>query len=307
MTGAASSDFTENDRSSRLDQRSGEEELRSQTGKRLFNQIKLAHGNAAGKQQQVRRVQADMYKRGELALFIRSNRELHRLTSSLQNLCGKGVAVRVADLMRSWNIRDIDEFITGGKDCNPRSAIHRQFGTPNSGGQRDLGRTDVRARSKKHVASMRFSPGRNQVFAWLGAALNFHLTDGKQCVLDHYNGIGPGRDRGAGHDLNCFSWAYGSLESSSSLDLSKHAQFCRQRLKIGSAHCVPITSGTGEGRKIAVSRDGLRKHTPQGARKRHVLSIAHAEIAAVAAHGFVGLLKREHTGRGLRRSHHCRL
>jgi hypothetical protein len=154
---------------------------------------------------------------------------------------------------------------------------------------------------------MRLSPGVNQIFAGLDAALNFHMTAGTGCVLDHYYGISSVRDRGACHDLNGFPGAYGTAEASSSFYLSDNAQFWRQKFKISSTHRVTIASGARKRRKLAVSCDRLGKYTSQGARERDTFRIAHMHIAAVAADGFLGLLKREHASRGRRRSHHCRL
>ncbi len=72
-----------------LDQHSGKEEAGLQVGQRLFHEIKFAHGNAAGKQQQISR-KTFFDGRPEGRLIVRGNRQPPRL-SACQQLPGPPV------------------------------------------------------------------------------------------------------------------------------------------------------------------------------------------------------------------------
>ena len=116
---------SEDDWPARLNLCSREEELGAQFGEHLLHQVVLAHGNAAGEQQKIM-LQTLLNQAAQSLDLIGSNIQHPGHAARLAHLSGKGIAVGVADLMRSRLLAQGNNFVAGGKDRNLRPAKNRE-------------------------------------------------------------------------------------------------------------------------------------------------------------------------------------
>src|SRR5205823_1226488 len=180
--------FAEYHRLARLNVHPGKEELCSQPGEFLFYQIKLSHGDPTGKQQQVCR-QSFFHELPQSSRFVRSNRELHRLSSGKDHLCSQRIAVAVAYLVLARSAGGVNNFVSGRKNRHLRVLI--DFEDRLSHGSRDgnLGKAQACSSWQHLLSGPGFTSGRDNVLARSARTLDLYLVTVEPGVFHHHHRI----------------------------------------------------------------------------------------------------------------------
>src|SRR5207302_5609082 len=120
-----------------------------------FDEVVLAHGDAAGEDQDVF-LEAALDSGAEFLDIVGSVAEQNWLAAGEADLCGQGDTVGVADLERTREGVNGDDFVAGGKNGDARPGGATEFGGADLRGDGELGVAEAGARSEDDSAGSSF-------------------------------------------------------------------------------------------------------------------------------------------------------
>ena len=286
--------FAKDVRTSRLNQRSGEEELSPDFFERLFHQVELAHRDAPGKQQHIR-AQAGMDEEEQFAWLVGRDRKSHGLAARALHLRSQRIGVAVANLKGPRSPRDVDQLVSRGEDGHARWLVHFDARLAARCSHRDLRRRHASSHRQHFLPSTRFGSRRDHVFTGRDGALNLHLACRRQRrVLDHHHGVCACRHGGASHDLDRLPGLDLPLKRRSRLHLPDQQQFCGDGFEVGGLHRETVASGSRKGRKVAICKHWFSEDAAQRIGQRGGLDPCRTDVPAVFQYAGAGLLEAQY-------------
>ena len=197
-----------------------------------FDEVVLSHRDTARKDKNIF-LEAEFDFRGEIIDAIEGVAQGNGFGAGEAHLRGKRDAVAVADMKGSGSFRDRDKFIAGGKNGYVGLFCAQQVGRADLRCDREFGETEARAGLQGELSSAGFTAARHDILSGFGGTVE---SDGLAVALgklDHYDGIGSWRHRGAGHDLNAGardkrrSYRVSRLDFCDAAEIGPRARFAR--------------------------------------------------------------------------------
>ncbi len=206
---------------------------------RAAHQVVVADRGAAGGHQQVRAARAFGHRRQRFAV-VGDDAERQRLAAAGGDEGGERQAVGADDLARRDRLARHHHLVAGGEDGDARPARHAQPRPVHRCRQADVAGGEAAALGEAELAGGEVEPGRAHIGAGRGALAHGDRGAGGVDILLDDDGVGAGRQRGAGEDANRLARADPAVEAASGGNLADDREPRQNRYNIGAAHGVAI-------------------------------------------------------------------
>jgi hypothetical protein len=182
------------------DSDSVEEKLGAHAFENRFDEIVLAHGDTAGKDENVF-TEALLDLGGQIIDTIEGVDQGNGLATSEPDLGSEGDGIAVADVEGVGCFGDRHDFVACGEDGDARSLVTAELGGADLRGDCQLGITEAQSWREGNIPGAGLTATRHDILAGLCGAIKGHVVTRSTSEFDHHDGVRAGWSGCAGHDL----------------------------------------------------------------------------------------------------------
>ena len=229
-----------------------------------LHEVAIPDAHPAARHQRVAPGRSGLEGLRQVPLVVGNATQVRRLPTVRRQLGQEARAVGVADLARCERAGPDDELVAGRDDPYPRPAMDQHRQDSEARQHADVRCRERRTRGEDLVAHCDVVTGAPDVRAGRHLPADHHgsFSVGRLGVLDHGDGVGTGRDGGAGHDAGRLAGPYRHGGIVAGHDRVDHPQAHGCPRGVRGPDGIAVHRGVGEGRDVLLGADRLGEDVP---------------------------------------------